>query len=397
MSSHGGGRRPATGWAAAAILLGACGGASGGVPQPGSTVDGTGDGTDGRDASVPTDGALSAGARSDGAAASASDPGAGAGDAGAGESGSRDGGAAGPYPPLAFASIGAPVKVSGPAFQFTEGPVWDPLHQVLYLTDINADIIYRFTPPATFDVLLQPMGNADGLALTPQGELIAAGFVSRDVWKLAGGAMQALASNDQGKKLDSPDDLIARSDGVIYFTDPTFGISGGQGFAAQTQEPSTQGVYRLATDGSLHLEDASTAGPNGVELSPDERTLYVSYTNTGEIDAFSVASDGALGQKRVFAAGVPIADSMCVDAAGDVYAATGSLAGGGGIAVFDPAGKRLGTIGLAQIPTNCAFGGADQRTLFVTARTALAGTPAPGNASLYRIDAMPIPGLPGRP
>jgi gluconolactonase len=282
-------------------------------------------------------------------------------------------------------------------FLFTEGPIWDPANQVLYFTDINGDAVYRFTPPSTFDVVLQPAGHPDGLALDAQGSVIAAGYASRDIWRLHGSSMETLVDAYQGKKLNSPDDLIARSDGIVYFTDPTFGIAGGSGLAAQTQEQSTQGVYRLATDGTVTLEDSSTSGPNGVELSPDERTLYVSYTNTGEVDAFDVASDGSLSNKRTFATSVPIADSMCVDARGDVYVATGNFTGGGGLAVFDPGGKSLGTIALTQVPTNCAFGGADQRTLYITARASLLGTPAAGNASLYRIDAMPIPGLPGRP
>lgn len=294
------------------------------------------------------------------------------------------------YPPLTFSDIGKPVQISG-QFLFTEGPVWDPAKQVLFFTDINANIIYRYKPPSTFDAFLMPSQYANGLGLDSQGNLIAAGYESRSIWRLAGTTMEPLASSYQGKKLNTPDDLIARSDGVIYFTDPTFGI-GASGLPAQTAELAFQGVYRLTTDGTVHLEDQTTSGPNGVELSPDEHTLYVSYTNTGEVHSFAVAADGALSNKKLFASGVTIADSMCVDAGGNVYVASLS-----GIAVFSPSGKRLGTIAVPQVPTNAAFGGADQKTFFITARTSLAGTPAAGNASLYRIDKMPVPGLPGRP
>jgi sugar lactone lactonase YvrE len=310
-------------------------------------------------------------------------------------SGGTAGGAGGSrpvtYPPLKFSDIGKPALVSG-QFLFTEGPIWDLAKQVLYFTDINADTIYRLTLPSTVDVFLKPMQKADGLALDPQGNLIGAGFVSRSVWRLAGTSIQPLASTYQNKKLNSPDDLIARSDGVIYFTDPLYGIDGSQGLAAQTQELGFQSLFRLTSDGVLHQEDQSTSGPNGVELSPDEQSLYLSYTSTGQVYVFAVAADGALSGKKLFATGISIADSMCVDAGGNVYVA--SL---GGIVVLDPAGTRLGAVAMSQVPTNCAFGGNDQRTLFITARTGLLGAPAAGNASLYRIDSMPIPGMPGRP
>ena len=152
--------------------------------------------------------------------------------------------------------------------------------------------------------------------------------------------------------------------GGSYFTDPTFG-SGSQGFPSQTLSLSNaQGVYRLTTDGVVHLEDATTSGPNGVNLSPDEKTLYVSYTLTGTVSKFTVAADGSLSGKTTFATGATVADSMCVDAGGNVYVGTLS-----GLAVYDPSGAHLGTISAGgNIVTNCAFGGADQRTLYITAR-----------------------------
>src|SRR5262249_37786216 len=150
-------------------------------------------------------------------------------------------------------------------------------------------------------------------------------------------------------------EVTARSDGTIYFTDPTF-ASGSQGFPVVNLPLSgAQGVYRLTTDGVLHLEDSTSSGPNGVNLSPDEKTLYVSYTLTGQVAKFDVAADGSLSNKKTFATGATVADSMCVDAGGNLY--VGTL---GGLAVFDPSGKRLGTISVdGLIVTNCAFGGSD--------------------------------------
>jgi gluconolactonase len=323
----------------------------------------------------------------------------------------HDGGSdAGPkmYPPLKFADIGKAVLISN-QFYFTEGPVWDPAKGVLYFSDINAHqggsvggAVYQLTLPSTIDPLLQPEGNADGLGLDPQGHILAAGFASRSVWRLSGGGtMQTLAPCSQGggtcyngSEINTPDDITARSDGVIYFTDPTF-ASGGQGFPAQTLALSNaQGVYRLTTDGVLHLEDHTTTGPNGVNLSPDEKTLYVSYTLAGQVAKFDVAADGALSNKTAFATGASVADSMCVDAGGNVYIGTVN-----GLSVYAPAGTHLGIVSVGGlIVTNCAFGGSDQRTLFITARTqaTLTGAPPMGGGALYQITGMPVPGIPGQ-
>jgi gluconolactonase len=317
-----------------------------------------------------------------------------------------DGGPAYPVPKLS--DFGTPVVVSS-QFYFTEGPVWDPQKGVLYFTDINAHqgaavggAIYRFTPPNTFDVLLQPDGNADGLGLDPQGNIIAAGFVARSVWRLSNGATQVLspcaspasASCFTGNELNTPDDVTSRSDGILYVTDPTF-ASGAQGFPSQTLPlANAQGVYRLTTDGVLHIEDSSASGPNGVNLSSDEQTLYVSYTNDGTVAKFAVAADGSLSGKAMFASGLSVPDSMCVDAAGNLYVGTTS-----GLAVFTPDGTSVGTVNVGgQVVTNCAFGGPDQRTLYVTTRafSTLLGNPTANDSALYAIAATPVPGIPGR-
>ena len=354
----------------------------------------------------------------------------GAGDSGASEAGSTDTGATpGTYPPLKFSDIGPAVLVSN-MFYFTEGPVWDPKKNVLYFTDINAPpvgsgvatdggtdsgadagasgggagsgAIYRLTPPSTIDVLFEPDGNADGLGLDPQGNIIAAGFASRSAWRLtASAAMQIFSpcaagggTCYMGQEINTPDDITSRSDGVIYFTDPTF-ANGGQGFPMLTLPLSgAQGVYRMTTDGVLHLEDMTSSGPNGVNLSPDEKTLYVSYTLSGQVAKFDVAADGSLSNKKTFATGATIADSMCVDAGGNVYVGTIN-----GLSVYDPTGTHLGTISVANlIVTNCGFGGADQKTIFITARTqaTLTGAPPMGGGALYQIGNMPVPGIPGQ-
>ncbi|MEY4515204.1 MAG: hypothetical protein RLZZ450_7326, partial [Pseudomonadota bacterium] len=195
-----------------------------------------------------------------------------------------------------------------------------------------------------------------------------------------------------GEPLNTPDDLAVRSDGTLYFTDPTFGQALAQGrFSAR----APQGVYRLTRDGVLHLEDQSLGGPNGVVFSPDEKTLYVSYTTSGSIAAFSVAADGSLGKKITFASALT-PDSMCVDAQGNVYVATLL-----GLSVFGPGGGMpIGTIPVGgDVATNCAFGGVDQKTLFITSHSALtliAAPVRPGGSSLSKIEQMPVAGMPGR-
>jgi|CZKU01.1.fsa_nt_gi gluconolactonase len=329
-----------------------------------------------------------------------------------GSSGSANGGGDGglqTYPPLTSSAVSALQAVLVPGqFYFTEGPVWDPKKNVLYFTDIqahqgtqNVGAIYRLTLPNQIDALLEPDGNTDGIGLDPQGNIIAAGFASREVWRLSNGIMQPLATCSSsasttcynGQEVNTPDDITSRADGIIYFTDPTFGS--GLGLPNQTFVlGSAQGVYRLTQDGALHVEDTSTQGPNGVNLSPDQTTLYVAYTLGGSVAKFDVQPDGSLKNKQTFATGTTLADSMCVDHGGNVYVGTYS-----GLAVFNPAGQALGTVAAGgQIVTNCAFGGADQKTLFITARaqSTLTGTPAMGNGFLYKVDSMPVPGIPGQ-
>jgi gluconolactonase len=311
------------------------------------------------------------------------------------------------YPPLDFSAIGKATQLSG-QFYFSEGPVWDPNAGVLYFTDINAaqdgktgGAIYRLTLPDTFEIAFEPAGNADGLALDPQGNLVAAGFFSRNVWRLSDGQMQTLAPCESpdnatcynGTQINTPDDVTYRSDGVLYFSDPTF-ASGTQGFPKlDLPLQGEQGVYRLTTDGVLHLEDSSVAGPNGVNFSPDEKVLYVSYTSSSSVSRFDVAPDGSLSNKQTFASGALVADSMCVDAGGNVYVGTLS-----GLNVYSPSGALLGSIAAGGIVTNCAFGGPDQKTLFITSRgqQTLVGTPAANDSYLYSIENMPIPGIAGQ-
>lgn len=302
--------------------------------------------------------------------------------------------------PTGFSELGHLTKISGD-FWFTEGPVWDPAKSVLYFTDVNVPMsdggigaIYTLTLPNSISVLAQPSGGADGLALDTQQNLVVAGYASRSLWLLRGkGQVTTLApclddagSCYRGQTLNTPDDVAVRSDGSLYFTDPTFGQNLSSGRFTLS---AAQGVYRLTQDGVLHLEDSSSGGPNGINFSPDEKTLYVSYTTSASIAKFTVAADGSLSNKTTFATALA-PDSMCVDAEGNLYVATLL-----GLSIFDPTGRALGSIPIGgDVVTNCAFGGPDQKTLFITSHSLL--SPAKNSSSISKIEGMPVAGIPGR-
>ncbi|WP_297827447.1 SMP-30/gluconolactonase/LRE family protein [Mycobacterium sp.] len=264
-------------------------------------------------------------------------------------------------------------KVRG-GFTFTEGPVWIASRGVLLFSDIPADTIDELQPPASVTVFRTPTGRSNGLGLDPQGRLIASEGDNRRVSRtLADGTVVTVADRWQGKRLNSPNDNITRSDGTIYFTDPPYGVPAGQ-----ARELDFQGVFRVDPAGTLHLESSDMNRPNGVALSPDEKTLYVDDTADGLVRKFPVRPDGSLGPPTLF---VPSTggggDGMAVDDAGNVYVATDA-----GVQVYKPNGVTWGTIAVPEVPSNCTFGGPDRKTLYITAKT-----------SLYRV-ALTIPGRP---
>ena len=181
----------------------------------------------------------------------------------------------------------------------------------------------------------------------------------------ADGSVVTLADHYQGKRLNRPNDVVCRSDGSIYFTDP------GMRVPPEERELDSSSVFRVGPDGTISIATAQCEYPNGLAFSPDERTLYVSNTRTRMfIHAFDVHPHGGLTNHRSFASlsspeeSVP--DGMKVDVQGRVF-----CTGPGGTWGFDPTGHHLGTIRTPEIPAHCAFGGSDYRTLFLTARTSL--------------------------
>jgi gluconolactonase len=274
--------------------------------------------------------------------------------------GGMDGGPVAPRDP--FDGIGDVEMVRG-GFMFLEGPHWRAADGVLLFTDIPASQIWELVPPDAFDVFREPSNGANGLATDEAGNLLAAEHEARRVSRtLSDGTIETVAERYMGMRLSSPNDLAVRSDGTIYFTDPPYGLSG------RPQEVPFNGVYRVAPGGALTAEwmGPMASRPNGIDLSPDERTLYVADTAAGAVRAYDVAADGSLSGERDFATDTPGADGMAVDETGNLYVTTSE-----GVKVYASTGSLWGTIDIPMQPANCGFGDADRQTLYVTAQTTL--------------------------
>jgi gluconolactonase len=266
--------------------------------------------------------------------------------------------------PDAIASSNAKVKKLSSGFKFTEGPLWNP-HGFLLFSDIPADTIYKWTPEGKISVFRRPAGHPNGNTLDREGRLVTAEHDRRLVRTEKDGSVVTLAERYEGKRLNSPNDVVVKSDGSIYFTDPPYGIKKKQ------EELGFYGVYRLAQDRTLTLLVKDFVRPNGLAFSPDEKKLYVSDSDKGHIRVFQVKPNGTLTNGQVFAelkgpstSGVP--DGMKVDVQGNVY-----CSGPRRIWVFSPAGKLLGKIVVPEVVENLAWGDKDYKTLYITASTSL--------------------------
>jgi gluconolactonase len=281
----------------------------------------------------------------------------------------------------------APIEVLGEGYGGplgpAEGPVWWKEGGYLLFSDIHNDRRMKYTPGQGVAVFKEGVNRANGLTRDLQGRLLACEHDSRRVTRLElDGSLTVLANSFQGRRLNRPNDVVVKSDGAIYFTDPWTNP------AAQEQWDLTfAGVYRLTPDlGTYTLLTDSFILPNGLAFSPDESILYVNDSRRGHIRAFELMPNGTLAKQsdRVFAdlrgaePGVP--DGMKVDSAGNVY-----CGGAGGIWILDPSGKKLGRIVHGQpATTNIAFGGDDWKTLYFTSRTHL------GSVAL-KIAGLPVP------
>ncbi len=250
-------------------------------------------------------------------------------------------------------------------FVFTEGPLWHP-DGFYYFVDVRSSVLYRLTPGRAPEVVRDNTGGGNGTTFDLEGRLVICEGDNRRVMRTAAdGRLEVLMDRFEGKRLNRPNDVVCRSDGSIYFTDPGLRVP-----LAEREVPHA-GVYRVAPDGAITLV-VDCEYPNGLCFSPDERVLYVANTRwTQYIHAIELDARGAMVRRRIFADmssdetdGVP--DGMKMDAEGRVY-----CTGPGGTWVFAPDGTRLGIIRTPEVPANLAFGGPDLRTLFFTARTSV--------------------------
>jgi gluconolactonase len=283
-------------------------------------------------------------------------------------------------------SISEPIKELASGFGGdlgpAEGPVWIKEGGYLLFSDIHNSRRMKYTPGQGVSVFLEPTNRANGLTRDLQGRLLACEHDTRRVTRRElDGSLTVIANNFQGRPFLRPNDVVVKSDGAIYFTDP-----GGPAVPEQWDLTHT-GVYRVSPDlGTLTLLVSDFIVPNGLAFSPDETILYVNDSRRGHIRAFDMVPNGTLAKQtdRVFAdlrgadPGVP--DGMKVDTAGNVY-----CGGSGGLYILDAKGKKLGRIVHGQpATTNLGFGGDDWKTLFFTSRVHL------GSVNL-KIAGIPVP------
>lgn len=256
-------------------------------------------------------------------------------------------------------------------FQFTEGPIWDGYKGQLTFSDIPGDTIYTWTHRDGVAVFRRPSNKANGNAYDRYGRILTCEHATSRVTRTdETGEVSVLATHYESNELNSPNDIIAKSDGAVYFTDPNFGRREFFGVPRE-QELSFQGVYRIDPEhGELTLLLSHLDQPNGLTFSPDESFLYVNDTTHNRIYCYDVRSDGMVENERWFAEvdgdGPGAADGLKADSEGNVY-----CTGPGGIHVFDGSGTFLGVIAIPEQTANFAFGGDDLCSVFVTASTSL--------------------------
>ena len=259
----------------------------------------------------------------------------------------------------------AKLSVVATGFGFTEGPVWDQ-SGFLYVSDETINKIYRLHLDGKKEEVIA-LGDPDGNTFDRQHRLIDCASVLRAIIKVTpDGKYKILADRYNGKKFNSPNDVIVGPDGALYFTDPTLDL-----VAGEKQEIPFQGVYRLDAKGNVQLLTKDLTQPNGLAFSPDGKHFYVDDSEQRNIREFDFAPDGTLTNGRIFGEepggkGEGVPDGMKVDQDGNIF-----VTGPKGIWVWDAKGNHLGTIVMPEQPANLAWGDKDYRTLYITATTSV--------------------------
>jgi len=278
---------------------------------------------------------------------------------------------------LGIGPSGAVEKVKS-GFEFTEGPACDKEGNV-YFTDIPKNTIHKMDAAGKFTEFTTKSNHANGLAINAKGEIVACEMDGAIVALSPDGKdRRVIADKYDGKRFNAPNDLVLDQNGGIYFTDPMF----------RAPDPLPQGktcVYYVDAQGKVTRLIDDLPNPNGVILSPDEQTLYVIPSGKKQMMSYPVQSAGKLGKGKVFCElkqkdekGNGGGDGLAIDTKGNLYITSGL-----GIQVFDPSGKHLGTLTFPEVPANCEFGGKDNKTLYVTARTSLYKVPMDATGHVF--------------
>ena len=261
-----------------------------------------------------------------------------------------------------YAPVGEVVKLAGDMV-FTEGPVWIPDGQYLLLSDVPGNEMKKWED-GKLTTFRKPSNNANGNRLDEKGRLVTCEHHSRTVTRTdAEGKVETLIADFEGMKFNSPNDLVIRSDGTIWFTDPHYGLGQREREIDENNvfcyRPKTKELFIVAGDFDM---------PNGLALSPDEKKLYVADSGKPRhIRVFEVAKDGSLSKGKVFCKldkGAP--DGIRCDVKGRLFSSAGD-----GVRVYSPEGRLIGLIPVPEVPSNLCFGGPEGKTLFITARTSL--------------------------
>lgn len=267
------------------------------------------------------------------------------------------------------------IKNLASGFQFTEGPIWHPHSHHLLFSDVPGDVRLQYTLDKKVKEVQKPSRKCNGMTYDADLNLIVCEHLSSSlILEGSAGHREVVASHFEGKELNSPNDVCLRSDGSIYFSDPTYGRMPGFG-EQRSQELNFQGVYRVSPERILELvvEKDCYEQPNGLCFSPDESLLYINDSPRALIDVYQVALDGSLYGRKRFAENIGdgsieggIPDGMKCDEFGNIW-----VTGPKGLWIFNPEGKLIAIVEIPEHTANLHWGGTNWRTLFVTASTSV--------------------------
>jgi gluconolactonase len=272
--------------------------------------------------------------------------------------------------PIAGVGPAGEIKKLHSEFKFTEGPAPDADGNV-YFSDIPNEKVHKIDASGKLSVFREKSNNANGLMVNAKGEVVACEMTGAIVaYSADGKERRVIADKYEGKRFNAPNDLVIDKAGGVYFTDPAFR-------APKVLPQGKTCVYYVDAEGKVTRLIDDLPNPNGVRLSPDEKTLYVFPSGQKQMMSYPVEGPGKIGKGKVFcelaqakSGGNAGGDGGTVDSKGNVYVAAAT-----GLQVFDPTGKALGTIVFPEQPSNATFGGKDMKTLYVTARTSVYACP----------------------